>query len=317
LKLDTTLGIDVGGTNVRVAIGVRDGRILAKVVRKTVRVGDEYAISKQIIEMIKELPKELLNNLVNVNMGTVGPLDQRLGSMSPPNLPFKRSYLVEPIARELGLPVRMYNDCVVAVIGEKFFGQGRGVDNVVYVTISSGIGGGVFANGHLLLGKEGNAHEIGHFTIDPEGRLACGCGKRGHWEAYCSGSNIANYVRLAAGTFEGEKLRQSNLYNKLDSLTSKDLFDAAKSRDSFALSVLDDVGKFNAIGFANLINAYDPEVIVIGGAMALNNKELLLEPIEKKVVDYAVNRLPEIKFTSLGDDVGLYGAIAAGFYIEK
>jgi glucokinase len=252
-----------------------------------------------------------------VNIGTVGPLDQKLGSISPPNLPFKRSYLVEPIARELNLPVRMYNDCVVAVIGEKFFGQGRGVDNVVYITISSGIGGGVFANGHLLLGKEGNAHEIGHFTIDPEGRLTCGCGKRGHWEAYCSGSNITNYVRLVAGTFKEDTLKQSSLYQKLNSLTSKDFFDAAKSGDGFALSVLENVSKFNAIGFANVINAYDPEVIVVGGSVALNNKELLFEPIEKKVGDYVVNRLPEIKFTSLGDDVGLYGAIAAGFYLEK
>ncbi|MGD0329303.1 MAG: ROK family protein [Nitrososphaeria archaeon] len=315
--MNTTLGIDLGGTNVRVAIGVKDGRILAKVVRKTVREGDEYAISRQIIEMIKELPKQLLDNLVNVNIGTVGPLDQKLGSISPPNLPFKRSYLVEPIARELNLPIRMYNDCVVAVIGEKFFGQGRGVDNVVYVTISSGIGGGVFANGHLLLGKEGNAHEIGHFTIDPEGRLTCGCGKRGHWEAYCSGSNITNYVRLVASTFKEDTLKQSSLYQKLDSLTSKDFFDAAKSGDRFALSVLENVSKFNAIGFANVINAYDPEVIVVGGSVALNNKELLFEPIEKKLGDYMVNRLPEIKFTSLGDDVGLYGAIAAGFYLEK
>lgn len=315
--MDTAIGIDLGGTNVRVAIGIQDGRILAKVAKKTVREGDEYALSRQILEMIKDLPKELLDKVVSVNIGTTGPLDQRLGSISPPNLPFKRSYLVEPISKGLGFPVRMYNDCVAAVIGEKFFGQGRGVDNVVYVTISSGIGGGVFANGHLLLGKEGNAHEIGHFTIDPEGRLVCGCGKRGHWEAYCSGSNMVNYVRLLANTSEKEIARQSILYQKLESLKSKDVFDAAKLGDMFALAVLEDVGKFNAIGFANIINAYDPDVIVMGGSVALNNKDLVLEPILKRVTDFAVNRIPEIKFTSLGDDVGLYGMIAAAFYLER
>jgi glucokinase len=315
--LDTAIGIDLGGTNVRVAIGSQDGRILAKVAKKTVREGDEYALSRQILEMIKDLPKELLDKVVSVNIGASGPLDQQLGSVSPPNLPFKRSYLVEPISKGLGFPVRMYNDCVAAVLGEKFFGQGRGVDNVVYVTISSGIGGGVFANGHLLLGKEGNAHEIGHFTIDPEGRLVCGCGKRGHWEAYCSGSNMVNYVRLLANTSEKEIARQSILYQKLDTLKSKDVFDAAKLGDMFALAVLEDVGKFNAIGFANIINAYDPDVIVMGGSVALNNKDLVLEPILKRVTDFAVNRIPEIKFTSLGDDVGLYGMIAAAFYLER
>jgi len=315
--LDTAIGIDLGGTYVRVAIGVRDGRILAKVVKKSVREGDEYALSRQILDIIKEFPKELLDKVLDVNIGTAGPLDQRLGSISPPNLPFKRSYLVEPISKGIGFPVKMYNDCVAAVIGEKFFGQGRGVDNVVYVTISSGIGGGVFANGHLLLGKEGNAHEIGHFTIDPEGRLVCGCGRRGHWEAYCSGSNIANYVRLMANTYKEEIVRQSALYQKLDLLKSKDIYDAAKLGDKFALAILEDVGKFNAIGFANIINAYDPDVIVVGGSVALNNKELILEPILKRVSDFAVNRIPEIKFTSLGDDVGLYGMIAAAFYLEK
>ena len=315
--MDTAIGIDLGGTNVRVAIGVQDGRILAKVVKKTVREGDEYALSRQILDMIKELPKELLDKVVDVNIGTTGPLDQQLGSISPPNLPFKRSYLVEPISKGIGFHVKMYNDCVAAVIGEKFFGQGRGVDNVIYVTISSGIGGGVFANGHLLLGKEGNAHEIGHFTIDPEGRLVCGCGKRGHWEAYCSGSNIVNYVKLLADTSKKEIAKQSILYQKLDTLISKDIFDAAKLGDTFALAIIEEVGKFNAIGFANIINAYDPDVIVIGGSVALKNKEFILEPILKKVTDFAVNRIPEIKFTSLGDDVGLYGMIAAAFYLEK
>jgi len=315
--LDTAVGIDLGATNVRVAIGVRDGRILSKIVKRTVREGDEYALSRQIIEMVRELPRELLENAIEVNIGTVGPLDQRLGSISPPNLPFKRSYLVKPISMEFGLPVKMYNDCVAAVIGEKFFGQGRGVDNLVYVTISSGIGGGVFADGRLLLGRDGNAHEIGHLTIDVNGELRCGCGKRGHWEAYCSGVNIPNHTRLIAENIEKEALEKSLLYDRLNAVTSKEVFDAAKKGDHFASSVIERVGRYNAIGFANVINSYDPELIIIGGSVALNNKELILRPILEKVGDYAVNRIPEIKFTELGDEVGLYGAIAAGFYMKS
>ena len=314
--MDTAIGIDLGATNIRVAVGVKDGRILAKVVKRTVREGDEYALSRQILEMIQELPKDLLKNAIEVNIGTVGPLDQRLGSISPTNLPFKRSYLVEPISRGLKLPVKMYNDCVTAVIGEKFFGQGRKVDNVIYVTISSGIGGGVFADGRLLLGRDGNAHEIGHLTIDLEGKLPCGCGKRGHWEAYCSGLNIPNYARLMSNYIETETVKKSTLYNKLQTLTSKEVFDAAKLNDKFALIIIENVGRLNAIGFGNIINSYDPELIIVGGSVALNNKELILDPILKKVRDYAVNRIPEMKFTELGDEVGLYGAIAAGFYLK-
>ncbi|MGQ9781584.1 MAG: ROK family protein [Nitrososphaeria archaeon] len=315
--MDTAVGIDVGATNIRVAVGVKDGRILSKVVRRTVREGDEYAISRQILDMIKELPREQLENAIGVNIGTVGPLNQRLGSISPTNLPFERSYLVEPISRGLNLPVKMYNDCVAAVIGEKFFGQGREVENLVYITISSGIGGGVFADGRLLLGKDGNAHEIGHLTIDVNGELQCryGCGKRGHWEAYCSGLNIPNYTRLMAERIERKIVKDSVLYDRLNVLSSKDVFEAAKTGDHFASAVIENVGRLNAIGFANVINSYDPELIVIGGSVALNNKELILKPILEKVGDYAVNRIPEIKFTNLGDEVGLYGAIAAGFYI--
>ncbi|MEM1985569.1 MAG: ROK family protein [Nitrososphaeria archaeon] len=315
--METAIGIDLGATHVRVAVGVKDGRILAKNVKKTVQEGDEYAVSRQIINMVKELPREYVKEAVGVVIGTIGPIDPRTGSISPANLPFKRVYLTNPISSELKLPVKMYNDCVAAVIGEKFFGEGRGVENLVYVTISSGIGGGIFVNNKLLLGKDGNAHEIGHMTIDFEGRLMCGCGKKGHWEAYCSGKNIPNFVRWMAKNFDQNILEKSKIYNRLQNLEGKEIFDAAKTGDTFSLKVVEEIGRLNAIGFANLTNLYDPELIIIGGAVALNNREQVLKPILEHVEEYTINRVPEIKFTKLGDEVGLYGAIAAAFYLKE
>lgn len=313
--MQTSIGVDIGATNLRVAIGVKDGRILAKLVTKTTHEGDEYALSRQILEMIKGLPREYLENAIEVNIGTTGPLNLKLGYISPVNLPFKRCYLVEPISKELGLQVRMFNDCVAAVIGEKFFGQGRKVENLVYVTFGSGIGGGVFVDGRLILGKDGNAHEVGHFTVDFEGRLVCGCGKRGHWEAYCSGNNIPQYARYLSSEFNQEIVRHSVLHDRLNTLTTKEVFDAAKGGDEFALAVVEKVGEINSIGLSDIVNAYDPELIIIGGSVALNNSELILGPIVGGVKEHAVNKVPDVKLTALGDDVGLYGTIAAAFYL--
>ena len=200
-------------------------------------------------------------------------------------------------------------------MGERDFGAGRGVENLVYVTISTGIGGGVYVDGHLLIGKDGNAHEIGHITIDMEGRLQCGCGKRGHWEAYCSGMNIPNYVRLL---LEGkdQKTVEKSLLMKLaggyrQKITAKGLYDAAKAGDPLSKEFVEKIGELDAIGFANIINAYDPELITVGGTVTLKNPDLVMEPIHKHVEKYALNRLPEIRITPLGEDVGLYGALAA------
>jgi glucokinase len=197
------------------------------------------------------------------------------------------------------------------VLGEKEFGLGKGLSNLVYITLSTGIGGGAIVDGKLLIGKDGNAVEIGHMVIDKEGKLLCGCGKPGHWEAYCSGANIPRFVRLWFKSHEVEKSKLFELGGtNLSKLTSKLLFEAAKLGDEVAIQVVEEIGRLNAMGFANLINAYDPELITVGGAVALNNPELVLRPIKKYVKDFAVNRVPKIALTPLGEDVTLYGLLA-------
>ena len=314
------VGVDLGATNVRVVVGDVRGHILAKLSEATEKKRGPTGISQQIIGMIRSVRIRGFRpeKIKGVGIGSIGPLDLRRGRiLSPANIPHDHIPLVEPIKEELGVPVRLLNDCTTAVIGEKEFGAGKGIQNLIYVTLSTGIGGGVYVDNHLLLGKDGNAAEIGHTTIDMEGRLECGCGKKGHWEAYCSARNIPNYVRTLLEGRNSKEVESSILmkfaggdrYN----ITAKGLYEAAKANDPLSIEIVEKIGELNAIGFANIINAYDPALITVGGAVALNNRDFVIEPIKRHVHKYAINRIPDIKITPLGGDVVLYGALAMVF----
>jgi glucokinase len=306
------IGVDLGATWVRVALSDKNGKIIGKA-RERTDVSDEKAISNQIVRMVHSLCKKnsiTIANLMGVGIASAGPLDLKEGALiNPTNLPFDYVPLTKPISEKLGIPAFLANDCTAAALGEKEFGAGKKLNNIVYITIGTGIGGGAIVDGHLLLGKDGNAVEIGHLTIDCEGRLECGCGKRGHWEAYCSGRNIPNYIKMRLEEINEELKRRSTLSKKAQ-LSSQDLFEAAKMGDKISLQLVEELGVLNAIGFANVINAYDPSLITVGGTVALKNEDFVLPPIKRHVKDYTVNRLPEIVITPLGEDTGIYGGIA-------
>ncbi|MEM2327042.1 MAG: ROK family protein [Candidatus Bathyarchaeia archaeon] len=320
------IGVDLGGTNVRVALGDSDGRIVGRIVERTEKGKGPEGISEQIIRMIRSLiaaEKVNLKDVGGIGVGSAGPLDiGRGGLMKPTNLPFDFVPLVRPLEEEFNLPTYLLNDCVAAVMGEKHFGLGRGCDNLVYVTISTGIGGGAYVDGHLLIGKDGNAHEIGHFTIDFEGKLLCGCGRRGHWEAYCSGNGIPNYSRLLIEEegllrVEGSQLVEDIRRMGYENITAKTIYDYAKAGDYVARIIVERVGALNAIGFACVIDAYDPALITVGGSVTLNNPDLVIGPIKRHVSRHARNRVPEIALTPLGEDAVLYGAIASVLFRER
>ena len=314
------IGIDLGATHVRGALSNKKGKFLAKLKQKTSRKS-ERAISEQIIEMAYQLCENVgvrVNEIEGMGIASIGPLSLKEGTiLNTPNLPFKRVPLVKPIQKGLRTHVYLLNDCTASVLGEHEFGAGKGIDNLVYITLSTGIGGGALVDGHLLLGKDGNAAEIGHITIDSSGRLKCGCGGRGHWEAYCSGRNLPNFLRLKLGEMKSEKVEKSLLYElsgeDLSNLSAEIFFDAAKANDSVSLELLEELGKLNAIGFANVINAYDPALITVGGSLALKNKKLVMDLIKRYVGSYTINRLPRITITPLGEDVSLHGAVALAF----
>lgn len=300
--------VDLGATNIRVAYG-DDAALIEKLSEQTDTRNGARGIAAQIICMISALD---VDEFVAVGVGSIGPIDLSAGCVrETPNLPFEIIPIVEPLRDEFHVPVRMLNDCTAAVLGELDYGAGRGLRNLVYVTLSTGLGGGAIVDGHLLVGKNGNAVEIGHITIDPDSTLVCGCGCRGHWEAYSSGSNIPNYARLL---LEREKDLDSLLIELVDGdtakITAEVLFDAAQRGDPTALSIVSRIGEVNAVGFANIVNVFDPELVTVGGSIALQNPDLILKPIIENIDRHLINRKPEIMITPLGGDAVLYGALA-------
>lgn len=315
--VDYVVGVDVGGTWIRIALASVSGSILKKVSIPTPKEGDRYTIANIISTVIKKELKEYAHNIKSVGIGTAGPLDLARGIViGAPNIPIHVFELGKPLVEELGKSVIVANDCVAAVWGEKIFGLGRDKSNIVYITLSTGIGGGIIVNDVLLIGKMGNAHEVGHMVIDISGKMVCGCGGKGHWEAYASGANIPRFAQklLEEWTITEEE-KTSKIYELYleGKLTAESIYKEAEKGDRLALKIVNEVNRYNVAGFENVINVYDPEIITVGGAIALKNRrELVLDPIIKGINESkgVLTAKPLIELTPLGEDIVLLGAIA-------
>ncbi len=315
------VGVDIGATWVRVAATDNSGNILVKDKQK-IKADHKYDVSNQIAGIIRglfEVKGMQMDALHGVGIASAGPMDRSRGELiDPTNIPLKHVPLSQPLEEEFAVKVELINDGASAVLAERKFGAGRGLDNLAYITISTGIGGGAIVDGNLLFGKNGNAAEVGHFTIDQAGKLVCGCGRAGHWEAYCSGSNIPNFVRMKLGELEGFTGRSelTDLSDEaLGNFTAEDLYKMAKSGDDLAIDFVEEIGRLNAIGFAAVTEAYDPELITVGGAVALNNPDMVIDPVKRNIEDYTQNEIPDIKLTELKEEVVLYGAIATALSV--
>ncbi len=314
------IGIDIGATWTRIAIARADGSIVNKHVFRTPREGDRYTIANTIVSSIRREFSGYLDSIKAIGIGTIGPLDLAQGMViNSPNVAIRTFEVAKPILEEFKKPVIMANDCVTAVWGEKHFGLGKGYSNIVYITISTGIGGGIIVDDMLLLGKMGNAHEVGHIVVDASGKMGCGCGGRGHWEAYASGANIPRFAyRLIDEWSLTQEEKESPLYRAYlnRELTSELIYTHAKKGDNLALKIVREVNRYNIAGFENVINSYDPEFITIGGSVALKNPELVIEPIVKGIESSGgvVTARPRIEMTPLGDDIVLLGALALALY---
>lgn len=307
------IAIDIGASNIRVAKGDYNG-LKKKVMEPTEIHKGPNGVAEQIIRLINSLTDE---DLDSIGVGSIGPIDLEKGTITnTPNYPFNNIPITDPLVDYYKVPVTLVNDCAAAVTGEQYFGAGNGLDNLVYVTISTGLGGGAIVDDNLLLGKDGNAVEVGHFTVDPCSEITCGCGCKGHWEAFCSGSNIPRYAEYLLG---GMDWSSGSLYRMAGgnpkNLTPKNIFMAAKQGDSFAEMIVDDLGLKNAIGFANIVNAYDPELITVGGSIAINNPEQILDPIREHIGEHTINRIPPIMITPLGHDAVILGALALAMQV--
>ncbi len=305
-------GVDLGATNVRAVVADDDGTIVGSHDQGTPRGPTGIAVTEDVLGVLRQACANANVDpeaITAAGIASIGPLDLAEGAvMDPANLPntIDRIPLTGPIQNLIDSDeVYLHNDTNAGVIGERFYSD-RNPDDMAYLTISSGIGAGVCVDGNVLAGWDGNAGEVGHMVVDPQGELTCGCGKDGHWEAYCSGNNIPKYAKW----IHQEDPIETSLPVEDPDFSAVDVFKHA-GEDPLADHVIDQVAHWNAMGVANIIHAYAPIVIYVGGAVALNNEELVLGPLKEELPEMVFTNVPDVQLTTLGDDVVVKGALAS------
>jgi len=304
------IAVDLGATNTRAAVLDNNGRIGKKTEAKTPGGGADPAILTGFLSgLIRQVRGATLpDDIAGIGLSVAGPVDIRQGILlNPPNMPFRDVSLTGPLSEEFGIPVRMVNDCHAGILGEISYGAARGRQNVVYVTLSTGIGAGVLANGRILLGRDGNAAEVGHFHVDDTYDLTCGCGHSGHWEGYASGKYLpwffAQWCHYHGKAHWGPD-------------TAEEIFHSAREGDDDVCRFLGDLSRINARAVSDVIVAYDPELIIFDGSVMRSNADILFRPMIDAVDRYL--ELPEMVMTDLAGDAPLLGAsvIARGYDTE-
>jgi glucokinase len=304
------VGLDVGGTKVLGVVIDRAGTIVAEARRPTPRGADAVVdtlaatvddLAEQTAEPVAELP---------VGVGMPGLITTAGVLVSSPNLPDVIDLHVgRQLQERLGRAVTVSNDATCAVLAEWRAGVGRGLDDLVMVTLGTGIGGGVVAGGRLVVGAHGFTGEFGHMVVDPHG-LPCPCGRHGCWERYASGSGLANLARVAA---IGGRLRRVVALAGGDpqAVRGEHVHQAAAEGDTGALAVVDDFARWVALGLANLTNAFDPAAFVLGGGLA-EGAALYLAPIDRwfhaLLYEADLRPCPALSFAELGEQAGAIGA---------
>ncbi|MDD4482971.1 MAG: ROK family protein [Methanoregula sp.] len=306
----TAIAVDLGATNLRVALVTSTGTIeQVRVSRLPKDLPDAQVITDQIVREIRALaPGKELSKAAGIGIGAAGPVDStRTAIVHPPNIPLDKIPLAGPLSEEFGLPVRLANDCCTGLLGEAYYGEGLRSDNFVYVTLSTGIGAGILSKGHLVLGRDGNAGEIGHVFVDEKYDLVCGCGGRGHWEGYASGRFLPRFYRAW-------QERNGIDPGRTPVNAAEDIFAAIrKEKDPGAHPFVSELGRINARGVSDIIVAYDPDTIVFDGSVALKNPDLVLGPILRFMDRYLPE--PRIVTSPLNGRAPLLGAaiIARGY----
>ncbi|WP_153123497.1 ROK family glucokinase [Peribacillus tepidiphilus] len=306
------MGVDLGGTTTKLAFISLYGEIKHKweIPTDTSNSGKNITtnIAKAIDAKLEELG-EPKSRLLGIGMGAPGPVNMINGAIyEAVNLGWKDYPLKDLLEMETGLPAIIDNDANLAALGEMWKGAGNGAKDLICVTLGTGVGGGIIANGHLLHGISGAAGEIGHITVVTENGAPCNCGKKGCLETVASATGI---VRQAMEAIKGNN--HSSLAKKLSRngfITAKDVFDSAKDEDHLAKEVLDKVAYYLGFALSNLANALNPEKIVIGGGVSKAGDALLI-PVKKYFEELTfprVRKSTELAIATLGNDAGVIGA---------
>ncbi|WP_442601307.1 ROK family protein [Paenibacillus sp. KN14-4R] len=294
------IGIDIGGTKTAIGLVNEEGSVIAKKVIPT----DLTIPPASMIDRMSECVHDLMNQseisydqYIGIGIGAPGPLDTSKGMIAcPPNLPqWVNIPVVELFEAKFSLPIRMENDATAGALAEKWKGAAQGNNNFVYLTISTGIGAGMYLDGKLVTGARGNAGDVGHMMIDPS-YGTCICGQKGCFEYIASGTGIAR--------------RGSEIMG--EDLSTKDIFKLYEEKHPVIMEFIDAIYTYIGMGCVSLINICDPEKIVIGGGVSQVG-DSLFQGVQQYVQQFALNpagRMTEIVPAFLSQDAGLIGAAA-------
>jgi len=307
---DYYVAIDLGGTSIRTARCTADGQILARASHGTQAAEGQAAVIDRIIAAVREVwPSD--GGARAIGISAPGPVDPWRGILvSAPNLPgWYNVPLRNIIAESLHTPARLGNDANLAALAEYHFGAGKGYDNMIYLTLSTGIGGGVISDGRLLLGAKGLAAELGHVSVDLNGPR-CNCGNIGCVEVMAAGPAIARnaVTRISAG----ERSTIPDLVGgDLLRVSAETVGRAAAAGDLLARSLVREAGRAIGQVIVNLLHAFNPSLVVCGGGLTKMG-DLLMQPIRETVAERVMSRdfIVDIILAALRDDVALLGALA-------
>jgi glucokinase len=307
---EAVAGIDIGGTKIAIALETIQGeRISSRQFPARVELGPE-TILDNIISAISEMSARAQVKLMAIGLSCPGSIDKALGApLRSIHLPGWHGFpVVRYVEERLRVPALIENDAKLAALGEYVYGAGRGFRNIFYITISTGIGGGIIINGEIFHGLGNGAGEVGHTVVLPDGPL-CGCGLRGCLDALCSGTAIARRARelLAKGAPSIIK----EMVNHPDEITAQTIAVAAQRGDHLACEIWAEMIYFLSIGIGNVITILAPEAVILGGGVAASGEQLLgpLRPLIHERVTMLPAERVEILQAALAGESGVYGAL--------
>ncbi|HAA37362.1 MAG TPA: transcriptional regulator [Firmicutes bacterium] len=306
--------LDVGGTKIYTVLADANKQIIARQKTATLAEAGPEKVIKQLIATVRQLMKtEQLQDaqLAAVGVCIAGFYDwhNRILVHSP-NLPgWSNVPLEEILAAEFAVPARVENDANAAAVGEVSFGAGRNHNNVVFVTISTGIGAGLIINGQLYRGSSGVAGEIGHFIVQPDGPR-CGCGQQGCLETVASGTAIGRQGQKAAAC--GQSALLQSLVSEPAAVTAQEVFKAARLGDPAAQKILHEALTYLGLTLVNIVNLLNPSAVILGGGVTAAGDEILLS-LRKIIAEHAVSaaaKAVQLKLAALGEEAGVLGMLA-------
>ncbi len=307
------IGIDLGGTNIAGGLVSDDGKIVFKTSTPTVCDKGEMGLMEEILKVINLLlANENAKNVTSIGIGVPGHVDEKEGLVVIcNNIPFVNTRLADFITEKTSIPCYLGNDANAAALGEVRAGCAKDYDNAVMITLGTGVGSGLIFNKKIFSGCNGSAGELGHISLFPDG-IPCNCGRRGCFELYASATALKNQTREAM-----ENNPESLLWKfakTLDNVNGKTAFDAMRAGDETGKKVVSDYIRYLSIGVLDIINLLFPDVIIFGGGISKEGKNLLapLRKIIEKECYSTYGKQPELLIAELGNDAGIIGAAFLG-----